>query len=151
MCSDSLTIDEQLMPFRGRSQFIQYNPQKTSKYGINIFWLCDFKFRYAANGDIYTGKEPRMPVKKDLAKNVVMKLTDYIHNSGRNITMDNYFTSVPLAEDLLKKRLTIVGTIRNNKREIPSIMKPNKSRSVCSSEFGFTKNMTMVSYVPKEK
>lgn len=69
---------------------------------------------------------------------------------GRNITMDNFFTSVPLAEKLLEKNLTIVGTLRQNKPDIPPIMKPSKSRLIHSSEFGFNGNMTMVSYVQKK-
>lgn len=64
--------------------------------------------------------------------------------------MDNFFTSVPLAEKLLEKNLTIVGTLRQNKRDIPPVMKPSKLREKYSSEFGFNGNMTMVSYVPKK-
>lgn len=69
---------------------------------------------------------------------------------GRNITTDNFFTSVPLAEKLLEKNLTIVGTLRQNKPDIPPIMKPSKLREKHCSEFGFNGNMTMVSYVPKK-
>ena len=69
---------------------------------------------------------------------------------GRIITMDNFFTTVPLAEKLLKENLTIVETLRKCKRDIPAIMKPSKSREVHSSEFGFNNNLTMVSYCPKK-
>lgn len=69
---------------------------------------------------------------------------------GRNITMDNFFTSIPLAEKLLEKNLTLVGTLRQNKPDIPPVMKPNKLREKYSSKFGFCGNMTMVSYVPKK-
>lgn len=72
------------------------------------------------------------------------------HTVGRNITMDNFFTSVPLAVKLLKNNLTIVGTLRQNKPDIPPIMKPYKLRELPSSEFGFHGNMTMVSYVQKK-
>ena len=41
---------------------------------------------------------------------------------GHNITMDNFFTTVPLAEKLLKENLTIVGTLRKCKRDIPAII-----------------------------
>ena len=64
--------------------------------------------------------------------------------------MDNFFTTVPLAEKLLKKNLIIMGTLRKCKQDIPAIMKPSKSREVHSSEFGFNNNLTMVSYCPKK-
>ncbi|KAM3620416.1 uncharacterized protein V6R79_022974 [Siganus canaliculatus] len=52
---------------------------------------------------------------------------------GHNITMDNFFTSAPLAEKLLKKNLTIVGTLRQKKPDIPPpIMKPSKSQKIHS-------------------
>ncbi|CAB3229552.1 unnamed protein product [Arctia plantaginis] len=46
--------------------------------------------------------------------------------------MDNWFTSVPLAEELLKPpyKLTVVGTLRSNKREIPKEMANTRSRPV---------------------
>lgn len=36
--------------------------------------------------------------------------------------MDNFFTSVPLAEKLHEKDLTIVGTLRKNKADVPPLM-----------------------------
>src|SRR5215475_10409512 len=41
--SEFFTIDEMLVPFRGRCSFIQYVPNKPEKYGIKIFALCDAK------------------------------------------------------------------------------------------------------------
>ncbi|KAJ8346965.1 hypothetical protein SKAU_G00283660 [Synaphobranchus kaupii] len=35
--SDCVTVDEQLVPFRGRCKFIQYMPSKPAKYRIQIF------------------------------------------------------------------------------------------------------------------
>ena len=37
----SLTVDEQLIPTRGRCNFRQYMPSKPGKYGLKIFWCCD--------------------------------------------------------------------------------------------------------------
>ena len=72
------------------------------------------------------------------------------YRSGRNVTADNFFTSIPLAEDLLQNGLTYVGTIQSNKAEIPAEMKPKKNREVYSSMFGFKDQVTLVSYVPKK-
>ncbi|KAI4823299.1 hypothetical protein KUCAC02_011892, partial [Chaenocephalus aceratus] len=46
----------------------------------------------------------------------------------RNITMENVFTSIPLAEKLLEKNLTIVGTLFQDKTDIPPIRRPSKLR-----------------------
>ena len=48
------------------------------------------------------------------------------------------------------KKLTLVGTMKQNKREIPHEFKPARQRDENSSIFGFTKDLTLVSYVPKK-
>ena len=40
--------------------------------------------------------------------------------------------------------------MKQNKREIPQEFKPARQRDENSSIFGFTKDLTLVSYVPKE-
>ncbi|KAJ4942366.1 hypothetical protein JOQ06_012232, partial [Pogonophryne albipinna] len=57
--------------------------------------------------------------------------------------MDNFFTSIPLAEKLLEKNLTSVETLRQNNPDVPPVMKPSKLREKHSSESGFSGNMTM--------
>ncbi|XP_060755461.1 piggyBac transposable element-derived protein 4-like [Neoarius graeffei] len=126
-------------------------PNKPAKYGIKIFWMCDARVPYAINGTVYTGKQPGEKTQKNLGEKVVQQLCSVIRQTGRNITMDNFFTSVPLAQSLLEKNLTLVGTLRQNKADIPPIMKPSDSRERYSSTFGFCGDMTMVSYVPKKK
>ena len=64
--------------------------------------------------------------------------------------MDNFFTTVLLAEKLLKQNLTIVGTLCKCKPDITAIMKPSKFREVHSSEIGCRNYLTMVSYCPKK-
>ncbi|KAB0803248.1 hypothetical protein PPYR_00218 [Photinus pyralis] len=75
-----------------------------------------------------------------------------ISGTGRNVTCDNWFTSIPLALELLQKHnLTLVGTLRKNKREIPEFFSAKiKERRINTSMFGFTKDMTLVSYKPKQ-
>jgi hypothetical protein len=46
-------------------------------------------------------------------------MVEGLEKSGRNITCDNFFTSLSLGCQLLSKGFTIVGTMRKNKGEIP--------------------------------
>ncbi|KAK1885696.1 PiggyBac transposable element-derived protein 4 [Dissostichus eleginoides] len=69
--SDCVTVDEQLVPFRGRTKFLQYMPSKPAKYGIKIFWVCDARTPYAIDGIVYTGRQPGEEVQKNLGEKTV--------------------------------------------------------------------------------
>lgn len=149
--TENLTIDEQLYPFRGHTKFTQYIPSKPAKYGIKIWWICDAENAYPLFGIIYTGKVGNVR-EKNQGERVVKELVAQFKNSGRNITMDNYFTTLPLAKHLLSWKLTITGTLRKNKPYIPKEMAANKSREEYSTLFGFhERNIAICSYVPKKK
>ena len=146
---ECVTIDEQLVPFKGRCKFLQYILTKPGKYGIKIFWLCDSITNYGFNGSVYTGRQPGEEMKRNVRSSIVHQLCSPLQRSGRNITAGNFFTSVQLAESLLDKNLTLVGILRQNKLDTP-IMKVSKSRERYNTEFGFKWSTTMVSYVPKK-
>ncbi|MBN3292163.1 PGBD4 protein, partial [Polypterus senegalus] len=146
---DYVTIGEQLIPFRGRCSFRQFMPSKPDKYGLKLFLMCDVATSYTFNGMPYVGHEGTRRC-TGLAEFVVNKLVEPIHNSGINVTIDKWFTSARLAGDLLSKHLTLLGTVRRNKTEVPREFLPSKTRGLGSSLFGFCRKMTMVSYVPKK-
>ena len=43
-----------------------------------------------------------------------------VYGSGCNITTDNFFTSHSLAKFLLGQNLTLLGTVRKTRKELPS-------------------------------
>lgn len=147
--SDCLTVDEQLFPYRGRTRFTQYIPSKPAKYGIKLWRLCDAKSFYPLKGQIYTGKINNQRDVNQGAR-VVKRLVEPYKNTGRNITTDNFFTSLELAEELVQWKLSIVGTLKKNKKCVPNEFKASKKRAILSSEFGFQKNAMICSYVPKK-
>ncbi|GFN96542.1 PiggyBac transposable element-derived protein 4 [Plakobranchus ocellatus] len=51
-----LTVDEQLVPFRGRCKFWMYIPSKPDKYGLKIYWVCESDTGYPLKGLPYLGK-----------------------------------------------------------------------------------------------
>ena len=147
----SMTVDEQLIPTRGRCKFRQYMPNKPGKYGIKVFWCCDSKTAYPLKGEVYVGRhrEAASPANKNGIKELVKRLVTPWINKGRSVTTDNYFTSVELVEDLLGVQTTLVGTFRKNKRDIPQELQANRQRPKHSSTFAFDRQLTLVSYVPK--
>lgn len=151
--SEFVTIDEMLDSFRGRCGFRQYIKNKPAKYGIKIFALVCAKTFYTANLEIYAGKQPPGPYQVDNSANsVVQRMVEPITGSGRNVTVDNWFCSVPLSYQLLNDhRLTLVGTLRKDKREIPNKFLDVKQRPVNSSMFAFKDKCTLVSYVSNKK
>ncbi|XP_036945365.1 piggyBac transposable element-derived protein 1-like [Acanthopagrus latus] len=68
-------------------------------------------------------------------------------DQNKKITCDNFFTSFSLAQELLRKKVALVGTIRANKPELPLKLKKTKKRAVFSSLFAFTTTTTAVSYI----
>ena len=81
---------------------------------------------------------------------VFLDLITEIENSGRNITCDNFFTSLSLDRKLLEKKFLIVRTIRKKKPELPAKFTVAKSRTAKSTLFGFQKDAIIASCCPKK-
>ena len=82
--------------------------------------------------------------------NRVIKLCERYYGSYRCITADNFFSSIFLAQNLIKHKLEYIGTLNKNKLEIPIEFKASKARNIDTSIFGFNNSLTLVSFVPKE-
>ena len=145
-----ITVDEQLVCFGGRCPFRQYIPSKPGKYGIKVWAICEANTSYAWKMQVYTGKDPTIGRKVNQEARFVKDLVKEIENSGRNVTCDNFFTSVSLARDLLQKKLTLVGTMRRSKSELRPKFTLAKGREVTSTVFGFQSDAMIVSYCPKK-
>jgi len=147
-----VTIDEQLVGFRGRCPFRMYIPSKPTRYGIKIVMMCDNSSKYVIDAIPYLGKGT-VPNGLVAADFFVKQLVASIKGSNRNVTMDNWFCSIPLVLSLLKEeKLTVIGTIKKNKREFPIEFTDLKfqKRKPQSSFFLFHEDMTVVSYKPNQ-
>lgn len=75
-----------------------------------------------------------------------------IHGTGRNITCNNWFSSTPFADQILKDHnLTFVGTLRHNKTKIPLSFLTDKRKPVHSSQFASSNKTMLMSYTPKKR
>ncbi|XP_072401175.1 uncharacterized protein [Diabrotica undecimpunctata] len=118
--------------------------------------FCDARTSYLFNAYIYSGrgsdgKELSIDEKHlSVLTQAVLQLCKPIYGSNRNITTDNWFSSIQVVDKLLEKKLTYVGMLKKNKREIPIEFLPSKNRAENSSLYGFTSNKILLSYVPKK-
>ena len=138
-----------LVAFRGRCPFRQYIPNKPAKYGIKIQAMADARTYFTCTTEVYAGKQPDSPFKVDNSPfAVVTRLIYEISESGRNVTFDKRYTTYPLVVSLLHDhKLSAVGTLRKNNRQITDEFLSVKNRAVGDSTFGFGDNVTLVSYV----
>ena len=91
---------------------------KSDKYGKNYWLVVDKNSKYVTNGVPYVGKDELQSTKERVSDHVVMKLAQPYLKKGRNITTDNYFTSVKLANLLKTKNTNPLGTPNKNRRKI---------------------------------
>jgi hypothetical protein len=94
-------------------------PTKPDKYGIKFWILAEVKSKYCLSILPYLGKDAERV--DSLSTHVVMKLLTPFLGLGYNVTTDNFFTSSDLAQKLLRKCTSIVGTVRSNRRELPPV------------------------------
>ena len=140
ICCQQIAIDEMLSPLRGFSKFIQYEKDKPHKWGHKYFLLCD-AFGYCYNFMFY-GREKGVEIQetgqtiqssvssssclssKTLSNsfspyNIVLSLLKPIQkNSNYELFVDNYYSSINLAEKLLSEGFDFTATM---KRNIPNV------------------------------
>ena len=73
---------------------------------------------------------------------------------GRNISYDRLYTSIPMAQWLLDRGITSVGTLQSNRKGIPAEIKEFKDRETDLYEIYWEKDngiLNLHSYVVKAK
>ncbi|CAK9821241.1 PiggyBac transposable element-derived protein 4 [Anthophora retusa] len=122
---EMICIDESIIPFRGRVVFKQYMKQKKHRYGVKLFKLC-FKPGYTYNFQIYCGQQSGK--ERTTPKAVVMTLCQNIFDKGHTLCVDNWYSSIDLAEELIARNTHLIGTIRSNRKRIPKEVVQKKLR-----------------------
>jgi hypothetical protein len=101
--------------------------------------------------NVYLGKRTEMSQKEvQIGKKAVLTLCEKYFQTNRCLCADNFFSSIPLCQELWANVIEYIGTLRANKIEIPQSFLKNKSRPVESTLFGFNKEITIASFVPNK-
>ena len=99
----AVTIDEVMIPLKGRLSFKQYMKDKPTKLGIKLFVLSDASYGYVYRLQIYAGKSMDHTVEVGLSSRVVLELMEGLEDHGFELYTDNYYTSAQLFLTLYKK------------------------------------------------
>lgn len=109
------SIDEQIVPFKGRSSLKQYNKNKPHKWGFKVFT------RAGSSGimydfEVYTGKSMKLEGNFSISGNIVLRLVRNLpEDKNFKVYFDNWFTSVDLVAALAEKHLWAVATVRRDR------------------------------------
>jgi hypothetical protein len=120
-----LTLDEQLMPYKGKLSIKQYNPKKRGRFGVKSFILMDCEHRYVLDILPYQGKSTAISNANWIstygfggAAVLTLLKKGYFMKSHR-VILDNYFQSPVLAKALVLKKTYILGTVRKDRKFMP--------------------------------
>lgn len=92
-------------------------PNKPDKFGIKFWMLVDVDSNIMYNAFPYHGKDISRRETESLPENVVMRLVNPYVNTGRNVTADNYFSSISLAERHQKKNTSSSAQYENTEKK----------------------------------
>jgi hypothetical protein len=110
------SIDEIIVPFKGRSGLRVYMPNKPHKWGFKLWGRSDATgFMY--DFDVYQPTRANEQVSElGRSAGVVEKMTDSLpEGKFFKAFADNYFSSVALAEKLKRRQILYIGTVRMNR------------------------------------
>uniref|UniRef100_A0A0K0EC24 DDE_Tnp_1_7 domain-containing protein n=1 Tax=Strongyloides stercoralis TaxID=6248 RepID=A0A0K0EC24_STRER len=114
---ETLCVDEQMIPFKGKHSIKQYMKKKPRKWGFKAFVLCDSN-GITHNWELYTGaslSSTELP-NVGVSGNIVLRLCSIVpKNLNYKVYFDNWFNNIPLQVELEKTGLNYLGTIRPNR------------------------------------
>ena len=129
----NLSLDEELVLWKGRLVFRQYIPMKRARFGMKLFCLCE-NTGYTYRFRVYTGKDNPMQAiycdipddAQELSKTekIVVHLMEPLLDKGYQFYVDNFYTSVNLVSYLDDHATGCCGTVRGNR--VPAPVKNHK-------------------------
>lgn len=146
--SSFVSVDESMVPFKGRSAIKQFMPMKPVKRGYKVWCIADANTGFIFKFRVYTGKSDSVEA-ESLGEKVVLELASNVR-PGSLVVFDNFFSSVPLLEKLHGRKIYSCGTVRSTRKDLPEIIKgkpksanvkPKRAKPMMRGDYQFkTKN-----------
>lgn len=129
-----ISFDEAMVGFTGRLHFKQYIKGKPTPWGIKIWCAAESATGYLLDFNVYTGKGEVS--KKGLGYDVVMGLGERFLDCFHHFFYDNFFASVTLAKDLLRRLTYSCSTMRTNRKGWPKNFSSNRRAPMKMRQIG---------------
>ena len=120
-----ISIDESMIPFKGRLKYKQYIPNKPHAWGIKAYVLADSQSGYMYRFRLYFGSQTELIDTPGYGKTeqAVLTLMDGLLGRGHHLFTDRFYTSVPLLDKLGAENTSLTGTIVRRRRLFPSAVR----------------------------
>lgn len=154
----NIVIDESLMLWKGRLGWKQFIKSKRARFGLKSFDVCESETGYLYGSILYTGKTPELAgVHEDygLSGKVVVELLGDLVGQGRNLFVDNWYSSPSLFLAVHAKETNICGTVNMKRKGMPKkinekrvkrgdiVVRHNKTMAFCGwRDKRFVKTLT---------
>ena len=115
----NISIDESLIPFKGRLCFKQFIPSKRARFGIKCWVLADASNSFVSRFTVYTGREANVVQDVPLSTRVVQQLVEGLENLNHHLYVDNFYMSSALFSWLLERKIFACGTVRKGRVGFP--------------------------------
>ena len=130
--SRELSIDEGMLPWKGKLRFKVYNPAKPTKYGIKFYIIAEARSGYVSFFEAYSGTYSS-------TRDTVFSLLGDLKGCGYHVYMDNYYNSVALSKELYGEGIHTCGTLRLP-RGGPKVLQNLAKTKVMRDEVHFRRN-----------
>jgi len=117
----AFSIDEAVIPWKGRHKARCYNPKKPAKYHLKKFSLNCAATGYVYCHYHYAGKDERRPPHVSASLWPIKKLVDQcpaLHNKNHFCSTDNWYTSAQSLSYLRSKGVHYTGTIKKGRLSV---------------------------------
>ena len=123
---------------------------KPDKYGQKYWLAVDKDSKYVLNGFPFVGRDETRSRDERVSDQVVMRLVKPYLNKGRNVTINNYFTSINLVTELQKYKTSLLGTVNRIREDVPAVVEHMKE-PLYSTTLYKSGDVTMTVYQGKIK
>ena len=114
-----ISINESLIPFKGRLPYCQFIPSKRARFSIKCWMLANATNSFVSWFCVYTGRDANAVPDVPLSTRVVRQLVEGLENLNHHLYVDNFYTSPDLFKWLLERGINACRTVRKGRAGFP--------------------------------